>query len=176
MENLQDLCHYLQFLELRTLHHWIYKNKGLDLSHKFFVLKRQTITYVDSMLSEYEALSILMYMKIFLSQILSYVNDILNLFTTLFSPRMRHSRRNCSAVSYMHSSNSDIPNLFKEAYSGLWAALDNWSFVPALLVVSQPVKAWIVGSNCTTLMGRFWTESWMCEILFKWWNQISFNP
>ena len=31
------------------------------------------------MLSEYEALSILMYMEIFLSQILNFVNDILNI-------------------------------------------------------------------------------------------------
>ena len=31
MENHQDLCHHLQFLELKTLHRWIHKNKGSDL-------------------------------------------------------------------------------------------------------------------------------------------------
>ena len=41
-------------------------------------MKRQIITYVDSMLSEYEGLSILMCMDIFLSKIFGYENNILN--------------------------------------------------------------------------------------------------
>ena len=78
MENLQDLYHHLQFLELKTLHCWIHKSKGSDLSHTFFLLMQQFITCVDSMLSEYKALSILMYMEIFLSQIICYMNNVFN--------------------------------------------------------------------------------------------------
>ena len=37
MENLQDLCHHLQFFELKTLYRCIHKNKGSDLSHTFFL-------------------------------------------------------------------------------------------------------------------------------------------
>ena len=85
MQNLQDLCHHLQFLQLKTLNRWIHKNKGSGLSHTFLFVEA-TIRYIrwyeraydGCMLFEYEALSILMHMEIFLSQILIYANDVLN--------------------------------------------------------------------------------------------------
>ena len=157
MQNLQDLCHHLQFLQLKTLNRWIHKNKGSGLSHTFFfccwsdntihTMIRASIRWLYALwiwsLVNLDAHGNLSKSNFNLCEWCLEYHNSSNVFTALFSPRMIHSRRNRSAVSYMQSSNSDILNLFNEACSVLWAALNACSFVPTLLAVSEPVKAWI---------------------------------